>query len=140
MDRHVGSEPVGHPRRQGVDLGVGVIEARDEQVRDLEPDGRLVLQVLERLEHRREPPGAGVGVEALREALEVDVRRVHVLEELDPRLGADVAGRHRDCPDPAFAARVRDVDRVLEEHDRVVVGEGDARAREHDRRIRDRLW
>src|SRR5262249_42348568 len=50
-----------------------------------------------------------------------------------------VAGRDGDRLDPALAAGGRDVDRVLEEHDRVVVGEGDARTVEGLGRLGDRL-
>jgi hypothetical protein len=63
-----------------------------------------VLQVGERLEHGLEVASARTGVEALGEALQVDVRRVDVLVELDPRLRAYVARRDRDRLDPTLAA------------------------------------
>ena len=51
----------------------------------------LVHEVLERVEHRLEVAGARLRVEVLGEALQVDVRRVHVPEELLACAGADVA-------------------------------------------------
>ncbi len=76
-------------------------------------------------------------VEVLGEALEVDVRGVHVPVELGARLRVDVAGSHRDRMDAPGAARVRGVDGVLGEDHRIVVGEGDARAAEPLGRLRD---
>ena len=66
----------------------------------------LVADVLERVEHRRELPRADRAVEAVGERLEVDVRRVHVGEELGARLGADVSRRDRHRLDPARVAGV----------------------------------
>jgi hypothetical protein len=128
VDRHVAAEPVDDPVRHPVDLLVGVVESGDKQRRDLKPDVRLVLDVLERVEHRLQVAGARARVEGLAERLEVDVRRVHVREELAPRLVADIAGRDGDGADPALAARVGDIDRVLHEDHGIVVGERDARA------------
>ena len=59
--------------------------------------------------------------------------------ELAPRLGADVAGGHRHRLDAALAAGVGDVDGVLEEDHRIVVGEGDRAAAERARGAGDRL-
>ena len=61
-------------------------------------------------------------VELLGERLEVHVGRVDVAEQLPPRLLADVARRDRDRLDPAGAAGVGHVDRVLQEDHRIVVG------------------
>ena len=61
------------------------------------------------------------------ERLEVDVRRVHVAVELRPRRGVDEPGADRDRLDAALPAGVGDVHRVLDEDDRVVVGERDVR-------------
>ena len=50
----VGSQVLAHPRRQLVELGIAVVAPRDEQRGDLEPDVRLVAEVLERLQHGSE--------------------------------------------------------------------------------------
>src|SRR5215212_11562557 len=76
---------------------------------------RLVLEVLERLEHRLQPPGADPPVEVLGEPLEIDVGGVHVPVELDPRLGPDVAGRDRDGLDTDLVTGLRHIDGVLHE-------------------------
>ncbi len=83
--------------------------------------------------------GADPVVEVLGERLEVDVRGVDVRVELPPRLGADVAGGDRDRLDAPLAAGVGDVDGVLEEDRRVVVGERDAAAAARLGRQRERL-
>jgi hypothetical protein len=49
VERHVGTEPLDDPARLGVDLPVRVVAARDQEGRDLDPDVRLVHEVLERL-------------------------------------------------------------------------------------------
>ena len=82
MHRHVGAEVLDDPGGHRVELGVGVVEARDQQGGDLEPDVGLVLEVLERVEHRAELAAADVAVEVLGEPLEVDVGGVHVRVEL----------------------------------------------------------
>src|SRR4029079_11983389 len=96
--------------------------------RDLEPDVGLVLQIGQGLLHRLEVAAADVPVEAVGEALQVDVGGIHEAVELPPRLGAYLPGRDRHGPDAHLATGLGDVDRVLQEDDRVVVGEGDAPA------------
>ena len=127
------------PVAQRRDLRGRVVLARDEQGRDLEPDVRLVLEVDQRVEHRLEPGRAEPLVEALGERLQVDVGRVHVREELAPRLLADVAGGDGDVLDAPLAAGLGDVDRVLEEDHRVVVGVGHRAAAGPHRRLGDLL-
>ena len=56
MQRHVGPEALHHPGALRLEFGVGVVLAGNQQGRDLEPDLRLVLEVLERVEHRIELP------------------------------------------------------------------------------------
>ena len=126
VHRHVTPEMLDDPPRHLVELGVGVVLAGDEQVGDLDPHVGLVDEVLERVEHVVEVRAADVVVEVLGEGLEIDVRRVHVREHLRSRLRAHVARRDGDRLDAAFVARVGDVGGVLEEDDRVVVGERDA--------------
>src|SRR6267154_4011111 len=50
MQRHVGSELPGDPAALGVDLGVRVVPAGDQERGDLEPDFGTVLEVDERIE------------------------------------------------------------------------------------------
>src|SRR2546429_2641978 len=130
VQRHVGAEPVCDPARQPVELVVGVVLPGDQQRRDLEPYRRLSFQVFECLEHWCQRTPADLVIEALREGFEIDVRGVHEPKELSPRLGAHVARSHGHAPDAARTARAGGVDRVLHEHDRIVVGKGNARAAE----------
>ena len=52
MKRHVGSQLAHDPLRLGLDFGVGIVLAGNDQVGDLEPDVGLVLELDERVEHR----------------------------------------------------------------------------------------
>ena len=69
---------------------------------------------------------ADPAVEVVVERLEVHVGGVHRPEELRAGSRLDVARRDRDRPQAPLATGRRDIDGVLEEDDRVVVGEGDA--------------
>src|SRR5262249_19474558 len=139
VQRHVGAEVVDHPARQVFQLRVRVVQAGDEQRRQLEPDGRVPPEVDQRLQHRLQVRGADVVVELLGEPLEVHVGGVDVAVELRARLGTDLAGGDRHGPDAPLPAGPGHVDGVLVEDDRVVVGEGHAAAAELFRRAGDQL-
>ena len=106
-----------------MDLLVGVVLPGDEECGQLEPHVRLVLEVEQRLQDRLQVRSADLVIEALREGLEVHVGGVHVCVELGPWLGADIARRHSHALHASFSARQRDVDGVLVEDDRIVIGE-----------------
>ena len=55
--------------------------------------------------------------------LEVHVRGIHVPVEFRSCFGGDVARRDGDSADPEFVTGLRDVDRILGENDRTIVGE-----------------
>jgi hypothetical protein len=135
-----GSKRLDHPPGHPVELFVPVVQARDQQVRELKPDVGAVPEIGERVEHRLKMPRAGLGVEALGESLEVNVCRVHMRVELCSRLGGHVADGDRHRLDPTSAAGVGDVDRVLHEDHRVAVRGGDARAAKLHGGVRDRFW
>ena len=99
----------------------------------------LLLEIDEGVEHRLQPRSAELHVELVGEALQVDVRRVHLRVELAPRLGADVAGGDGDRLDAELMARVGGVHRILGEDHGIVVREGDAPRSRRPRRLRDRL-
>src|SRR4029453_12121256 len=112
---HVGTQAFNHPARQAIDLAVAVVQAGNQERRDLDPDVGLVDEVLERLQDRREVPDRHLVVEVLREGLQVDVRRVDVAVEVAPGDGAHVAGSYGHGPQAGGAAGVGDVGRVFEE-------------------------
>src|SRR6202040_2644803 len=128
-----------HPAAEGINFRSRIVFAGDQQRRDLQPDRSLVLQVEEGFKYRLELSGAEILVEALGEALQIDVSRIHVAEQLAPRVGADVACAYRYGFDPARTAGLRDVDRVLQKDHGIVVGEGYRAAAIFDRSLRDRL-
>src|SRR5947208_1524177 len=86
--------------------------------RQLVPVVRLVLEVDERVEHRLEMAGAGVAVELLGEALEVDIGGVHVRVELRSWIGANLPCCDRHRLDAALVAGLGHIDGVLMEDDR----------------------
>jgi len=139
MERHVGTEMLEDPGAQRLEVGRRVVLARDQERSDLEPDPSFVLQVGERLEHSTERAGAEFLVEGFREALEVDVGGIDVAIELLSRRIAHVAGGNGDRFDAPRATSFGDVDRVFDEHDRIVVGERDGPAAAPDCRVRDCL-
>ena len=102
---------------------VGIVLTRDQQRREFEPGIRFVPDVLEGFEHRREMAAANLVIKAIGERLEIHVGRIHRGEKLDARLGVDITGRDRDRLHAGFAAGRRDVDRVFEKYDRVVIRE-----------------
>src|SRR6059036_3027784 len=139
VHRHVvtelGQDPVAHP----AELVQPVVRARDDEIRDLEPDVRLGPQPLQRVEHRPQMRERQSLIELLGERLEVHVGGVHRGEERPARRRRDVAGGDRHRLHAHRVARRGHVDRVLGPDDRVVVGERDAPAAESLRRRRHRL-
>jgi hypothetical protein len=128
VHRHFGPEVLDDPGRHRMELLVGVVPVRNQQIGDLHPDVGLVHEVLERVEHRTQVTTTDVAVEVLGERLEVDVGGVHRGEELAARLRLDVPGGDGNGVDAALVARGGDVDGVLHEDDGVVVGERDRTA------------
>ena len=122
VQRDVDAEVVRDPRALGVDLGVGVVVPGNQQRGDLEPHVGLPPQVHQGVQHRPQMRRAGAAVEVVGERLEVHVRRVEVGEQLTPWRVGQVARRHRHRLDPPGSAGICDVDRVLQEDHRVVVG------------------
>src|SRR5208282_3529208 len=103
MERDVRPELLDHPLRQLVELAVRVVLAGNQERRQLEPDRRFVLEVLEGLEHRRERARADLAVKSLGEGFEVDVGGVHDPVELGPWFSTHLAGGYGHGLDPLFA-------------------------------------
>ena len=77
-------------------------------------------------------------IEAVGETFEVDIRGVHVPEELGPRFCRDVSRAHGYGADSSFAAGLCHVYRVFEKNHRIVVGEGNGPAAAARRRFGNR--
>jgi len=118
------------PARHRIGFSRRVIQSRDHQIRDLEPHGGLVLEVLERIEHGPEPAGADTAIEVVAERFQVDVGGVHVAVELRSRSAVHVAGSDGDRLQAALSACVGDVCRVLHKDHGIIVGKRDALAAE----------
>ena len=99
----------------------------------------FVDEIFERIEDGRERARAALGVEALGEALQIDIRRVHASEQALARLGANEAGGHGDVLHASRATGGCGVERVFHEDDRVVVGVSDAGAAQPFGRARNRV-
>ena len=139
MQGNVRSQLAGNPLGQRVELLIGIVLAGNEQRRDLGPDIRFVNEIFERIENGRERAGATLGVEALGEALEIDIRCVHAGEQKLARLRANEAGGDSDVLHAPRAACGRSVERVFHEDDRIVVGVSDTGAAQPFGRARNRL-
>ena len=139
VHRHVGPEIFRHPLRHFLELLLRVIEAGNEQGGDLEPYLGFVLEVLERVEHGLQMRAGHLPVEILGEGLEVHVGRVHVLVKLAPWLVAHVACGDRHGFNAEFAAGLGDINRILHEDRRIVIGISHAAAIEFLGRARDGL-
>jgi hypothetical protein len=123
VHRHVHAQLARDPPALRADLPVGIVLPGDEERGDLVPDVGFVLEVDQRVEHRRQLRARELHVEIVGETLQVHVGRVHLRVELAARLRRDVARRHRDREDAVLVARVGRVHRVLGEDHGIVVGE-----------------
>src|ERR1039458_4259735 len=140
VKRDVAVKIGGDPRRQRVQLLIGVIETRDQQRRHLQPDRGLLMDIAQGVLDRVEMTSANMTVEVLAEGFEIDVGGVDVGVELAAWLAADIARADRHCVDASLMADVRHVDRVLVEDHRIVVRERDASAPEPLRRLDNLGW
>lgn len=113
-------------RHVGVTLVIAVVVARDQQGDDPWPHVSLEPQEERRVQHVAQGRGAAPVVEVLSERFEVDVGGVQVPQERRARLGARIAGGHRDRLDPDLMGG--DVGGALPEDCRVVVRERNAAA------------
>lgn len=89
-----------------------------------------MAEELQSFQHGSKAAAAGVSIERLGEGFQINVGGVHGAEELAPGIGADLASCDGDGADALFPASVGNVDGIFQENDRIVVGEGDARATE----------
>ena len=128
-------EPLGRPMQ----LCVAIVLARNQKRRDLKPDIRLVPEIFERIEHWLKLRKAKPMIKRISERFQIDIRRVHVLIKFCTRIISDVTGRNRHGFDPALAARVRNIDRVLGKDHRIVVSKRDGSTAEPFRCERDLL-
>ena len=128
VQRHLVAAMAENPVAHAANVVHRVVGLGDDQVSDLEPDVRLVLEPGERVEHRLQMRIGDVVIELLGEPLQIDVRRIHHLEERLPRFGGNVARGDGHGLDPDRMAGPRGVDGVFGPDYRVVVGEGDAPA------------
>src|SRR5262245_46767490 len=89
-----------------------------------------MLDIFERIQDWPQRSRAQCFIEFLGKTLKIDICRVHHCKQLFAGVGCDVAGRHGNGLEAGVAAGGCDIDRVLEEDHRVVVGEGN-RSRSH---------
>jgi len=125
---HVGPEVIHYPGALRFNFGGRVVLTGNEQRGNLEPNVRLMLEVLERLEHGSEFARAEVLVKTLGKTFEVDVGGVHVPKELNPWLRRDIARAYRHRLDAPLAAGLRHIDGIFEKDHGVIVSEGDGPA------------
>ena len=139
MQRHIRPQLRGDPPRHRVDLRITVVEPGNEQGRQLEPHTGPVPNVTQRVEHGRQRRAGHLAIEVLGECLQIHVGGIEVGEELTARRPGHVAGSDGNGAHTERVAGLGDVDGILEEDHRVVVGERDAPALEAHGRTRQIL-
>ena len=86
VNRNARAEMFNEPHRHAIDLVFGIVFSRDKETCDLDPDIGLVVYIEERVQHGLQMRGANSMIEAFAETLQIDVRSVHMLEEVFARL------------------------------------------------------
>src|SRR5215472_16027492 len=94
MQRHIRAEMRQNPFRQLSRFRRIVVQRRNHQVRNLEPNFRFFLQPLERLEYGLKMRQRNFPVEIFRKRFQVDVRRVDMVIHLMKSFIRDVATGH----------------------------------------------
>ena len=128
VQRHIGAEMLQNPFRQFARLRRIIVQRRDHQVGDLEPDVGLVFQPLESFEHGLKMRERDFPVEVLGEGFEVHVRGIDVVINVVERFVGDVAVCDHHSVQPVFLGRLADVDHILAPDGGLVVREGERRA------------
>src|SRR5947208_3064095 len=139
MPRHIGAEIFRKPFRCAMQLRIAVVLTGNQKRRHFKPDVRLMPEILERVEHRRELRKTSLVIKRVAKCLEIDIRRVHVPVEFRARVISNIAGCYCHSLDPMLAASLRYIDRVLRENHRIIVSKRDRSAPEPLRRQRDLL-
>jgi len=140
VHRDIGTEVLHHPPGHPMQFVIGVILPRDDQGGQFDPDIGFVGEVDQSLEHRLDGTTAQSFVEVVCEGFEVDVRGIHMGEELAPWLRQDLSGRDCHCGDTRRMAGCRHVGCVLEEYDGIIVGKSHAGAADGYGCPGDGLW
>jgi len=127
VERRVFSGMVADPAAERPDVLVLVVPRRDDEIDELDPDAHF-FHGEDAVQNRFQRPAGHVLVVLIGHALEVDVRTVDDLAELDQRSLFDVSGRDGKVQQVFFFGQNGGVIRVFVENDRVRVGVGDRSA------------
>ena len=114
--------------RHAFQLFLGVVLAGNEQVGHFQPDVALAREPPQGVLDRGEVRARQFPIKVLREAFEIDVRRVHHLKQRLACQGRDITGGDRHGLHARGTAGLGAIDRILGPDHRVVVGEGHALA------------
>ncbi len=128
VQRHVIAQIVDDPLRQLFGFLDRIVQGGDDQVGELEPDVGLPLQPGQVLQHRLQVRQRDPAVEVLRERLQVHVRRIDVVVDVEEGLPGDVAVGDHHQVQALGPGRLGDVHHVLAPDGGLVVGAGDRRA------------
>ena len=122
MPRNIGRDGR-HEARDVAQLGVGVVESRDDQRDHLEPEAQAV-QTLDRLEHCAQH-AAQLPVVLVVEALQIDLVEVDPGTQVVEHLGRGVAVRDVRADEAAPLGLAEDLDGPLARDQGLVVGGGE---------------
>lgn len=116
-----------------------VVFLRNNQVRDFEPNVRLLIQPLERVEYRLQMRVSQLVIELFAERFQVHIHSVHLSKKDRTSFRRNVAGSHGDILDAKLSALFRCVNCVFRPDDGVIIGIGDTATLQLMRRLRDRF-
>src|SRR5438445_1049738 len=136
VQRHVRPEMFENPFRELTCLGRIVVERRDHEVGNLEPDIRLVLEPLQGVEHGLEMSERDLPVKVFGERFQIDVGRVHIIVDIVEGLARDVAVADHHSSQTSFPGGAANVHDVFAPNRRLVIGKRDRRTAVTQRELR----
>jgi len=139
VQRHVGAKIRKNPVGKLARFGFVVVERRNHQIRELEPNMRLVFEAQERFENRFEMRQRNFAVEILGEGFQIHIRCIDVIVNVVKGFARDVAVRHHRRFQAVFVRDVANVDDVFGPDGRLVVSERDRGAAMVDGKFDDLL-
>ena len=125
VQRNVRAQMLQNPVREPARFAGVVVQRRNHQVGDLEPDIGLVLEPLQRVEHGLEMGKRDLPVEVFAEGFQVDVGCVHVVIDIMESLAGDVAITDHYGAQAVFAGSATDIHHVFAPDRRFVIGKRD---------------
>lgn len=107
---------------------LAVVEARDHQGRNLQPDIRLAGYMLQRLQHRPQPGLADIPVKLIGKGLQIDIDRIEKIPGVIDGLRGHIAVTDKEIGQPLFPGQPAALPAQFHENRRLGVSIGEAGA------------